>query len=124
MYDQSGGAHYGRGSSQKVDLLTVTAEAFERDADSEDFSLLAIVAHERGHQIVARHPRLSRRLSGSSLAAEEVLASLLGALTLGSGFDSDSLVAKATAELLVNGVAPDGAVRLIEELWTTMKELL
>jgi hypothetical protein len=78
VYSQTGGAQYGRGAGEAGDLLTVYAEAFERDADPADFSLRAILAHERGHQLLARHPRLSRRLSGSSLAAEEVLASLLG----------------------------------------------
>jgi hypothetical protein len=100
---QSAGAQYGRGVGEGGDLLTVYAEAFERDADPEDFSLRAIIAHERGHQLLARHPRLAARLSGVSLAAEEVLASLLGALVLGEGPDRDALVAKATAEVLTGG---------------------
>src|SRR5438309_4865157 len=37
VYSQTGGAQYGRGSTQEADLLTVYAEAFERDADPEDF---------------------------------------------------------------------------------------
>ena len=44
-------AQYARGSTAHEDLLTVYAEAFERDADPEDFSLEAILAHERGHQL-------------------------------------------------------------------------
>jgi hypothetical protein len=52
IYSQTGGAQYGRGSTQHADLLTVYAEAFERDADPEDFSLEAMIAHERGHQIL------------------------------------------------------------------------
>ncbi|HWE36985.1 MAG TPA: hypothetical protein VG406_10500 [Isosphaeraceae bacterium] len=114
---QSGGAQYGRGVGDKGDILMVYAEAFDRDADPEDFSLRAIIAHERGHQLLARHPRLSAHLAGVSLAAEEVLASLLGAMALGAGPDRDALVAKATAEVLAGGAAPEAAVRLVAELW-------
>jgi hypothetical protein len=74
VYRQSGGAQYGRGAGG--DVLITHAEAFERDADPEDFSLLSIVAHERGHQTVARHARLSPLLVGVSPAAEEVLGSV------------------------------------------------
>src|SRR5947209_493786 len=83
VYSQSGGAQYGRGAGTGGDLLTVYAEAFDRDADPDDFSLRAIIAHERGHQLLARHARLAGRLAGVSPAAEEVLASLLGAMVLG-----------------------------------------
>lgn len=124
VYSQTGGAQYGRGSEEVGDLLTVYAEAFERDADPEDFSLRAIIAHERGHQLVARHPRLSARAAETSLGAEEVLASLLGALTVGPGSDRDALVAKATAEVLDGGTGPDDAVRLIGNLWDALEGLL
>lgn len=60
VYSQTGGAQYGRGSTIEEDLLTVYAEAFERDANPEDFSLEAILAHERGHQLLARHPRIAK----------------------------------------------------------------
>jgi hypothetical protein len=49
VYSQTGGAQYGVASTTEDDLLTVYAEAFERDADPQDFSLEAILAHERGH---------------------------------------------------------------------------
>ena len=49
VYSQTGGAQYGRGIAAEEDLLTVYAEALERDADPEDFSLAAMIAHERGH---------------------------------------------------------------------------
>src|SRR5436190_3478420 len=55
----TGGAQYGRGSAIQDDLLTVYSEAFERDANPSDFSLEAILAHERGHQLLARHPKLT-----------------------------------------------------------------
>ena len=51
VYSQSGGAQYGGGAGAGTDLLTVYAEAFDRDADPDDFSLSAIIAHERGHQL-------------------------------------------------------------------------
>jgi hypothetical protein len=35
-------AQYGRGSTPEDDMLTVYAEAFERDADPDDFALEAI----------------------------------------------------------------------------------
>lgn len=124
VYSQTGGAQYGRGAGEGGDLLTVFAEAFERDAEPDDFSLRAVVAHERGHQLLARHPQLSARLAGVSLAAEEVLASLLGALVLGPGPDRDALVAKALTEVLVGGRDPADAVRLIGDLWGTLEELL
>lgn len=124
VYSQTGGAQYGRGVGEAADLLTVFAEAFERDANPDDFSLGAMIAHERGHQLLVRHPRLSARLGGVSDAAEEVLASLLGALLLGTGDDRDLLIAKATAELLAAGRDPEDAVRLVRELWTTLGELL
>src|SRR5712664_3396232 len=60
---QSGGAQYGQGSTADEDLLTVYAEAFERDANVEDFSLAAIIAHECGHQLLARHPRIAKRVA-------------------------------------------------------------
>src|ERR1700730_4322731 len=78
VYSQTGGAQYGRGSTQDDDLLTVYAEAFERDANPDDFSLDAMIAHERGHQLLARHPRFAKRVAGISAASEEILASLLG----------------------------------------------
>src|SRR5882724_11003359 len=81
VYSQTGGAQYGRGTTAADDLLTVYAEAFERDADPEDFSLDAILAHERGHQLLARHPKIAKRAEGRiSIASEEILASLLGAM--------------------------------------------
>ncbi len=62
VYSQSGGAQFGLGASPGQDLLIVYAEAFERDANPEDFSLEAMIAHERGHQLLARHERLARNL--------------------------------------------------------------
>jgi hypothetical protein len=92
VYSHTGGAQYGRGSTERVDLLTIHAEAFERDADPQDFSLEAIIAHERGHQILARHPRIAKRVAGMSLASEAILASLLGALICNNDIDRLALL--------------------------------
>jgi hypothetical protein len=125
VYSQTGGAQYGRGSTPAEDLLTVYAEAFERDADPEDFSLEAILAHEFGHQLLARHPRIAKRVAGRlSAASEEVLASLLGAMTCAVQADRDALVAKATVELLNHGESPEIATRRLQELWDLLEAML
>src|SRR5437868_5770647 len=56
----SGGAQYGIGSTAAEDLLIVYPKAFERDSDPDDFSLEAIIAHERGHQRICRDQTLRR----------------------------------------------------------------
>ena len=125
VYSQTGGAQYGRGSTAEEDLLTVYAEAFERDADPEDFSLAAILAHERGHQLLARHPRIAKRVAGRiSAASEEILASLLGAMLCVAEADRDALVAKATVELLDHGETADIVTRRLQELWDLLEALL
>ena len=124
VYSQTGGAQYGRGSKPQADLLTVYAEAFERDADPEDFSLEAMIAHERGHQILARHPRIAKRVAGVSQASEEILASLLGALICSDDRDRATLLAKATAELLDRGQRVEKANRQLQELWDLLEALL
>ncbi|HEV3120232.1 MAG TPA: hypothetical protein VGY58_24440, partial [Gemmataceae bacterium] len=48
VHSRSGGAQYCIGPSADEDLLVLYAEAFERDADPDDFSLAALVAHECG----------------------------------------------------------------------------
>jgi hypothetical protein len=125
VFSQTGGAQYGRGSTADDDLLTVYAEAFERDADPEDFSLVAILAHERGHQLLARHPRIAKRVAGRiSAAGEEILASILGAQLCAAEADRDALTAKATVELLDRGEDLEVATRRIQELWELFEALL
>jgi hypothetical protein len=98
-------------------LLIVYAEAFERDRDPDDFSLEAIVAHERGHQILVRHPRIARMVAGKiSEASEEILASIIGAMICPEEADRDALLGKAVFELLAHGEQPDVAVQRIREL--------
>jgi len=125
VYSQTGGAQYGLGSAPAEDLLTVYAEALERDADPEDFSLAAIVAHERGHQLLARHPRIAKRVMGRiSLGSEEILASLLGAMICRNETDRDALIAKAMVELLQHGESAEDATRRLQELWELFERLL
>jgi hypothetical protein len=125
VYSQTGGAQYGRGSAIAEDLLTVYAEAFDRDSNPDDFSLEAILAHERGHQLLARHPRISQRVKGRiSAASEEILASLLGAMIGAVEADRDALMAKATVELLDHGETVEVAIRRLQELWDLLGELL
>src|SRR5258708_7481465 len=124
VYSQTGGAQYGRGSTPEADLLTVYAESLNRDADPEDFSLEAMIAHECGHQILARHPRLAKRVAGVSEASEEILASLVGAMICNEDTDRVALYAKATADLLDCGQSGEAATRQLQELWDLLEELL
>ena len=124
VYSQTGGAQYGRGSTPQADLLTVYAEAFERDADPEDFSLEAMIAHKCGHQILARHPRIAKRVAGLSEASEEILASLLGAMICDADADRITLFAKAIAELLDHGQSVESANRQLQQLWDLLEALL
>jgi hypothetical protein len=124
VYSQTGGAQYGRGSAPDADLLTVYAEAFERDANPEDFSLEAMIAHECSHQLLARHSRIAKRVAGISEASEEILASLLGAMICGVGTDRVTLYAKATAALLDRGQSVEAASRQLQELWDLLGALL
>jgi len=105
-------------------LLTIYAEAFERDADPEEFSLDAMIAHECGHQLLARHPRIAKRVAGISEAGEEILASLPGAMLCTVDADCVALLAKATAELLDRGQSAEAASRQLQDLWNLLEELL
>jgi hypothetical protein len=124
VYAQTGGAQYGSGVEADSDLLWLSAEAFERDAAGDDFSLRAIIAHERGHQVLARHARFAGRLIGRPAAAEEVLASLIGAWLVGAGADREMLIDKAAVDLLDAGVTAESAARQIERWWVLLGELI
>ena len=87
-------------------------------------SLEAIISHERGHQLLARHPRIAKRVAGVSEASEEILASLLGAMICNDDADRISLFAKALAELLDLGQSVESANRQLQELWDVLEELL
>jgi len=125
LYSRAGGAQYGQGHAANEDRLIVFAEAFERDLDPEDFSLTAILGHERGHQLLARHPRIARRVAGRvGDAGQEILASILGSLVCHDEMDGDALVAKAAAELVDRGVMPDEAVDRLQQLRDLFEALL
>ena len=125
VFTQAGGAQYGLGAAPEEDLLIVSAEAFERDADPEDFSLEAILAHERGHQLAARHPRLTRNLPQPwSGVTEEIVASLLGSLLVEAEKDKQDLLLKALFEADRRGLEPDRATLLITELRALLEKIL
>src|SRR5437763_1357809 len=117
VYSQAGGAQYGQAASPTDDLLIVYAEAVERDADPEEFSLEGILAHERGHQLLARNERLTRNLPGGwSAISEEVVASLLGSLLVNGEKDQQDLMLKALFEATNHGFDADRAALFIVAL--------
>jgi hypothetical protein len=120
----SGGALYGQGVTTADDLLVVYARAFDRDADPSDFSLGAIIAHERGHRLFARHPSLAAFSRLATAVSEEVVASLIGARIVDDPADRESLVGKAAADLLFANKHPDFVKRIIRDVSRTLKEVL
>ncbi len=125
IYSQTGGAQYGLAASPKQDLLIVTAEAFDRDYDPDDFSLEALLAHERGHQLLARQERLSRNLPGDwAGGSEEIVASLLGSLLVKDEKDKQDLLLKALFEAKKHGLESDDAVLLLMELRSLLEKVL
>lgn len=121
---QSGGAQYGLARVAEDDLLTVYAKAFDRDADPEEYSLESMIAHERGHQLIARTERLRRILPTTwSEAAEEVLASLLGSLLVDSSEDERNLILKAMFESVKLGNDLETVQNHHEELRDMLRRL-
>ena len=124
-YSRTGGAQYSQAAAPEHDLLIVYAEAFERDAAPDDFPLEAILAHERGHQLLTRHPRLTRRTAdGISSVSHEILASILGVLISPAVEDHETLVAKAPVALLERGVQSEVATRLVKKRKGHLERLL
>ncbi len=125
VFSHAGGAQYGLATAEADDLLIVYAEAFVRDANPEDFSLEAMIAHERGHQILARHPRLRRNLPQVwPDSAEESAASLIGSLLVWSDRDRDDLISKATLDALGSGSDLEQAMRSVSVLRVLLEALL
>jgi hypothetical protein len=125
VYSQAGGAQYGLAAEPEQDVLVVFAEAFERDADPDDFSLEAIIAHERGHQLIARNERLTRNLPATwSGTAEEILASLIASLLVSEEKDRQDLILKALFEADRQGLETDRAITLIAELRALLEQIL
>lgn len=125
VQSQAGGAQYGLAAVPDEDLLIVYAEAFERDADPDDFSIEAIIAHERGHQLLARHERLVRNLPKRwSGVTEEIAASLLGSILADREKDRQALLLKALFEAEKQGLEAYRAVALIKELQALLERIL
>ena len=123
-FSKSGGAQYRRLQSPSNDSLVVYAEAFEREAEG-DFSLEAMIAHERGHQLIVRHPRISRNLPVSwSNAAEEIIASIIGSLLVSRKVDSENLLLKATFDATEDGIEYNRALLLISEIRGILEKML
>ena len=125
VFSYAGGAQYGLAAVESADLLIVYAEAFVRDANPEDFSLEAMIAHERGHQLLARHPRLRKNLPQTwPDFAEEAAASLIGSLLVWNDRDRDDLLSKATLDALGSGSDLEQAMRSVSELRVLLEALL
>src|SRR5438552_15815836 len=71
LRSQTGGAQFGLDNAPAEDVLNVYAEAFERDADPEDFSMEAIIAHESVHQLLATHAHSMRNFPPAWSKARE-----------------------------------------------------
>jgi hypothetical protein len=124
-YSTSGGAQYAIGVTPEDDVLVVFAEAFRRDAVADDFSLEAIVAHERGHQLLCRNEPLRRNLPRAvSAITEEVLASLLGSLIVEHPRDGETLVMKALAELVETGMPAVEASKRVADILIYLEAIL
>lgn len=121
----SGGAQYGMGLTEDEDLLVVFAEAFDRDANPDDFSLEAILAHERGHQLLTRHPSLLAYTTREmNLTSEEILASLIGSLIAVTEQDRQSLYYKAFYEAVVHGMDSTHAAQILHDLRVLLENVL
>ena len=124
VLSNAGGAQYGLGSSVAHDLLVIYAEAFVRDADPEDFSLEALIAHECGHQLVHRNAAWQRVLAGAiTSAAEEVLASVAGSVLVERPVDREDLVLKAIHDAVRCGLDFDAASQLVFELRRLLEKI-
>ncbi len=121
---KSGGAQFQKGVDSKHDRLIVFAEAFDRDANAEEFSLAAIIAHECGHQLLFRHPKLSLFQPGLELASEEILASLIASLIAEDSQDRHDLYAKAVMEAMNAGMSAEHAVDSLYNLRQILRNVL
>jgi hypothetical protein len=87
--------------------------------------LEAILAHERGHQLLVRHPRLARLVpKPMSLTTEEILSSLLGSLLVEHPKDKQDMMMKALAEAAQTGRDVNQLEAELEEIRTMMEKIL
>ena len=121
----SRGASYFLAPIIEQDMLIVYAAAFSRDAAGDDFSLEAIIAHERGHQLLHRDVQLLRvRPNEMSESTEEVLASLVGSLIVQDARDGEMLEMKTIFELMNRGMRMSDAVDLVKKNLALLEEIL
>ena len=121
----SGGGQFRAHAEVHDDLLVVDAQAFLRDAGPGDFSLEAIIAHERGHQLLFRRPVLRRMMDkGISGVSEEIMASLLGSLIVEKEADRHALHGKALHDAVNHGMDPNRAAQRILQLRQLLESAL
>jgi hypothetical protein len=124
-WSETGGAQFALGPTPADDILVVFAEAFERDSDPDDFSLEAIIAHERGHQLLRRESKLSRMVTTKiGTVSEEILASLIGSLIAEKEEDREVLYYKALFDMVTRGMDLAQAVRLVDDLRSLLEKIL
>jgi hypothetical protein len=122
---RSGGAQYGKGATALEDLFVVYPEAFRRDLDPGDFSLEAIIAHERGHQLICRDNRLRRNMARDmSDVTEEVLASFVRSIIIDDAGAGENLVLKALFVLVERGMRAEEASRRVEDVLMYLEAVL
>jgi hypothetical protein len=125
VYNDSGGGQYELGPLPEQDQLIVSAEAFERDADLSEYSLEAIIAHERGHQIYSRDPRVHAIFAPKATPVlEEFAASIIGSILVESTRDQRDLMYKACFEACNVGVPFAEAWQLCRECRQFLEEML
>ena len=105
--------------------MVIYAAAFERDANPDDFSLEAMIAHECGHQRLRRNPNMQPIVAKFPDAElEEILASVVGSLLLGESASAQTLKWKAAADLSDLGVRIEFADHFVAQLSKTVRDLL
>ncbi len=105
--------------------MVVYAEAFERDANPDDFRLEALIAHECGHQRLLRAKNLREVLAKFPEEFEEILASIVGSILLRDAESSQTLVWKATAELAeMHIISAENTVHFVERLRQLLRNFL
>ncbi len=125
VHGHTGGGQYCHAPISGQDVLLVFAEAFERDADPDDYSLESILAHERGHQLLFRHERISRNVPLDwSDAAEEIVASLIGSIIVKDEADQQDLLMKAGFDAVTAGFEPERVVAFLTEVRALLEEIL
>ncbi len=124
-YTRSGGAQYCIGPAADDDIMVLYAEAFDRDADLEDFPLESVVAHEVGHQKLHRDPRFRDILMQFGAGDfEEILASLVGCVLLGNTVSGRLLLCRAVAELGDRRISGMEAFQMTQRLVRVMERLV